>query len=122
HLVDLLDLVVDLDLIDAVDPVQYAIRLLVPDASLLLDDEAFVARLGTYDSSGLTWTWPSRDPAVDALQRELSALAAGAGGDPLITTFAKVDRAVRMAAGRQPGSIPPGATEGRPRMTEPWFC
>ena len=37
-----------------------------------------------------------------------------------------VDEAVREAtgeaAGPEPEAIPMGSTEGRPRLTEPWFC
>ena len=41
-------------------------------------------------------------------------------------TFARIRAAVREAAGDTDGSEPEaidiGSTEGRPRLTEPWFC
>lgn len=123
HLADLLDFVTSLDLVDAVDPVQYGIRLLVPDGSLLLREPDTVMLLGAYDAAALTWTWSSRDPAVDELQRTLAAIAArAADGASAAAAFPAIDAAIRAAAGVPVGAIPAGATTGRPRMTEPWFC
>jgi radical SAM superfamily enzyme YgiQ (UPF0313 family) len=111
-LLDILDFVVEHDLIGNVDPVQYAIRLLLPEGSLLLD------RLdaGPYDPEALTYAWES---PLDDLQRELSQIVeqGAASGEPIPTTFYKV----RQAAGAG-DAIPMGSTEGRPRLTEPWFC
>jgi len=51
-----------------------------------------------------------------------------AGSEPIPETFAKVRAAALEAAGRSPspaGRAAPilaGSTEGRPRLTEPWFC
>ena len=109
---DILDFVVEHDLMGNVDPVQYAIRLLVPEGSLLLDQ----LEPGPYDPDALTYTWES---PLDGLQRELAAIveAGAANGEPISTTFYKV----RQACGA-PQAIPAGSVEGRPRLTEPWFC
>ena len=124
---DILDFVIAHDLIANVDPVQYSIRLLIPEGSLLLDRPELAPHLGPYDSERLTYTWTPADPATDVLQAELAALAeAGASdGEPAGATFLKINAAVRRALGddgevRAP--IPVGSTEGRPRLTEPWFC
>src|SRR5439155_15847242 len=72
---DILDFVVEHDLIGNVDPVQYAIRLLLPEGSLLLD------RLepGQYDLEALSYTWQS---PLDELQREISRVVEeGATGE-----------------------------------------
>jgi hypothetical protein len=126
---DIVDFVAALDLVPNVDPVQYTIRLLVPEGSLLepvLKDEG---RLGQYDAERLSWTWASRDPAVDRLQTRLAALVEGAqtAGEPIGGIYERVRAAVHAAAGRHPapGDVPPvlsRAGEGRPRLTEPWFC
>lgn len=124
---DILDFVIGHDLIANVDPVQYAIRLLLPEGSLLLDRPELAPHLGPYDAERLTYTWTPADPSTDALQAELAAIAeAGAAADePAGATFGKVNAAVRRTAG-QPvlvdAQVPAGSTEARPRLTEPWFC
>jgi radical SAM superfamily enzyme YgiQ (UPF0313 family) len=109
---DILDFVVEHDLIGNVDPVQYSIRLLLPEGSLLLDQ----VETDGYDADALTYTWQS---PLDDLQRRIATLveAGIAAGEPISTTFYKVRRA---AGGTD--AIPAGSVEGRPRLTEPWFC
>jgi hypothetical protein len=96
--------------------VQWSIRLLIPEGSLVLDRDDF--HLGRYDPEALSFEWSSRDPRVDALQVELAAMVE-AGAD-----FGVIRRAVLEAAGRDPDRQPiaAGSVEGRPRLTEPWFC
>lgn len=124
---DILDFVVGHDLVANVDPVQYSIRLLLPEGSLLLDRPELAPFLGPYDPERLSYTWTPADPETTALQAELAALAeeGAAAGDPPGATFLKVYAAVRRAlgdAGAAAPAIPVGSTEGRPRLTEPWFC
>ena len=127
---DIVDFVAALDLVPNVDPIQYTIRLLVPQGSLLEDVLAAEGRLGPYDAERLTWTWMSADPSVDALQTRLTALVEGgqAADEPITRIYRRVQQAVWTAAGRQaPGFCPPlrpvsAVTERRPRLTEPWFC
>ncbi|HEV3362709.1 MAG TPA: CUAEP/CCAEP-tail radical SAM protein [Acidimicrobiia bacterium] len=127
---DIVDFVAALDLVPNVDPVQYTIRLLVPQGSLLESMLAAEGRLGPYDADRLTWTWTSEDPSVDELQTRLAALVEGAqtAGEPITQIYRRVQQAVWAAAGRQAsGFCPPlrpvnALSEGRPRLTEPWFC
>jgi len=125
----LLDFVETHDLVGNVDPVQFSLRLLLPEGSLLLDgaDAELTARLGEYDAERLTYPWTAADPMVDLLQARLAELteASVAVGDSTAEAFAQVRAAVREVAGleREPAhAIPAGSTEGRPRLTEPWFC
>ena len=131
---DIIDFVAALDLVPNVDPVQYTIRLLVPEGSLLEPILATEGRLGPYDAERLTWTWTSEDPAVDQLQTRLTAIVEGAqtAGEPIGRIFERVRAAVHAAAGRH-GAGADGSDrasllmstatgEGRPRLTEPWFC
>lgn len=130
----LLDLVARCDLVGNVDPVQYAIRLLVPPGSLLLDGDALHGRLGRYDAEHLGWQWRSPDPALDELQERLSALAEAAGAaswDPEVV-YDDVRRAAVTVLGLPPGALAPPppdpalrsslAPEARPRLSEAWFC
>jgi radical SAM superfamily enzyme YgiQ (UPF0313 family) len=130
---DIIDFVAALDLVPNVDPVQYTIRLLVPQGSLLEPVLADAGRLGPYDAERLTWTWASEDPAVDDLQTRLAAIVEGAhtAGEPIGRIYGRVRAAVHAAAGRHPSGealelspVLSGSTtgEGRPRLTEPWFC
>jgi radical SAM superfamily enzyme YgiQ (UPF0313 family) len=130
---DLVDFVAALDLVANVDPIQYTIRLLVPQGSLLEPVLAPEGRLGAYDPERLTWAWASDDPAVDALQTRLAAIVEGAqtAGEPIGRIYGRVRAAVHAAAGRHPSGDLLDLTaaesscstgEGRPRLTEPWFC
>jgi hypothetical protein len=118
------DFVAAHDLVPNVDPVQYSIRLLLPEGSLLLERADLVPRLLGYDAEALTWTWRSQDPRVDELQGELAALARDAATEPVAETYHRVRHTVAAAAGRDPVPAPAaaGAGEARPRLTEPWFC
>ena len=120
---DIVDFAAAVDLVPNVDPVQYTIRLLVPQGSLLEPLLLAEGRLETYDAERLTWTWTSGDPAVDELQTRLTAIVEGAqtAGEPIGRIYERVRTAVHAAAGRHsdPVSV---ASEGRPRLTEPWFC
>ncbi|MGH9183957.1 MAG: CUAEP/CCAEP-tail radical SAM (seleno)protein [Acidimicrobiales bacterium] len=125
-LVELVDFVAAHDLVGNVDPVQYTIRLLLPEGSLLLDRADLRPHLGPYDPERLTYTWSAADPRVDELQARLATLVETgvASGEPPGATYLTVSRAVREAVGlgAGPGSVGAGSVEGRPRLTEPWFC
>lgn len=128
--VEMLDFVAEHDLVGNVDPVQYTIRLLLPEGSLLLERPDMRPHLGGYDAERLSYRWTPIDPDSDRLQARLAALVqqSAAGSEPIPETFAKVRAAALQAAGRSPspaGRAEPilaGSTEGRPRLTEPWFC
>ena len=125
---DIIDFVAAHDLMANVDPVQYTIRLLVPEGSLLLERDDLREHLGPYEPERLSYPWRSADPAADRLQGRLSALVqqSAAAQEATARTFARIRAAAREAAGEPPGpeaeAIPTGSTEGRPRLTEPWFC
>ncbi|MGI8759109.1 MAG: CUAEP/CCAEP-tail radical SAM (seleno)protein [Acidimicrobiales bacterium] len=125
--VDLLDFVAAHDLIGNVEAVHYTIRLLVPEGSLLLGHPDLAPYLGDYDPDRLSYTWTAADPRVDDLQALLAEVVeAGLAEDaPAGALYLAVNRAVRQAAGAPDDARPLvalGASEGRPRLTEPWFC
>ena len=125
---EIVDFVAAHDLVANVDPVQYTIRLLVPEGSLLLEGKDLRDHLGPYDAERLSYPWRSADPAADRLQGRLSALVqqSAAAREAIGLTFARIRAAVREATGEadgpEPEAIPMGSSEGRPRLTEPWFC
>jgi len=125
-LLDLCHFIAAHDLIGNVDPVQMTIRLLIPDGSLLLDDPSLAEMLGPFDHERLTHPWSSPDPTVDQLQADLSILLEKftAEDTPPVKVFEAMWRLVHEAAGvPDPGpDTSHGSIEGRPRLTEPWFC
>jgi hypothetical protein len=132
----MLDFVVAHDLVGNVDAVQYTIRLLLPEGSLLLSAPEVKTRLEHYDADRLSWVWTAKETGLDDLQRELATLVEEATTEPAPAraedTFAEVDARVRayisnqgttsgMARPRR-GSLSTGPTGPRPRLSEPWFC
>jgi len=117
QLVDLVDFVYEHDLVGSVDPVQYSIRLLLPEGSLLLGHPDLAPHLGAWDAARMTYDWRSPDPALDELQRELAAYVEAHADDDVLTTYARV----RELVGAAPVDLS-RCTTGRPRLTESWFC
>ena len=110
----LFDFALEHDLVDCIDPVQYTLRLLLPEGSLLLEEKG--PWLRDFDADAFTWRWEHEDPRVDALWRESATAAhAGAGFDELREL---ANRAVRRPAASRVAR----AKRSVPRLTEPWFC
>ncbi len=127
HVADLLDFVAEHDLVGNVDPVQYTIRLLIPEGSLLLERDDLRRHLGAYDAERLSYPWRAADPAADDLHGRLAALVeqSTAANEPSEAVFRRIRAVVREATGGHESpadAIAMGSTEGRPRLTEPWFC
>jgi hypothetical protein len=132
-------------LIPSVDPVQYAIRLLVPPGSALLGRPEMEPYLGPLIEATLTYAWTHPDARMDRLHRLVSAVVerAAKAGEAIEETFARIcDLAWSVAAwgeGEREGERE-GETEGngrrvtpslphsltpsspQPRLTEAWFC
>ena len=114
-LADIADFIVEHDLVDNVDSIQMAIRLLIPEGSLILDLPEILPYLDEYDEAGLTYRWSAADVHVDDLYEEAYALVeAGA-------TTAEMCRTVAAWAGRSQG-VTSLEHPSRPRLSEPWFC
>jgi radical SAM superfamily enzyme YgiQ (UPF0313 family) len=120
--VDLLRSIVELDLADAVAPVQLALRLLITSGSRLMELPDIRAVAGEFDSKSLAYPWRHPAPEMDelashalasvhreqkagssrrAIFRKLSELA---GGPALPDNFDLVSRATI------------------PYLDEPWYC
>lgn len=78
-----LDEIVRLELVDHVAPIQYAIRLLIPPGSRLLELPEVDALIGELDYEHLCYTWHNDDPRVDVLQRDLERLVQDGARDGL---------------------------------------
>ena len=128
---DLLDFVAEHDLVGSVDPVQYAIRLLVPPGSALLEEDDATGWLGPLDEASFTYRWAHPDPRMDTLQREVAALVEAAAntnqdaGDTFAAVWALAEERldVRALAGTRAGRAPvQTARRPVPHLTEAWFC
>ena len=136
---ELFDFVEREGLIDHVDPVHFAIRLLVPPGSLLLESAAMRPYLGDLDEASFTYRWTHPDPRMDALQREAAALIEGAvpAGETPETTFERLRALAWRVAAEAPGGFAPAGRFARvgldvvvagsvrrrsPRLSESWFC
>ena len=123
---ELLRFFAERDLIGHVDPIQFAIRLLVPPGSALLADPTAAEWLGELDAAAYTYRWAHPDPRLDALHREVSAIVeeAAGRGEPARATFVRIWDAAHAKSGATPPSIPIPAVTRRPppRLTESWFC
>ena len=112
-----------LGLVDAVAPIQYAIRLLIPEGSRMLELAEVRARIDHYDPRTLTHVWRHADPGVDALQHRLEQLAGARLNAPREEFFARVWDEAHAAAGLVPPArtpLPSRATV--PYLNEPWYC
>jgi len=114
------------DLIESTDPVQMGIRLLIPQGSLILDIDGIDRYLGAYDSDLLSYTWSADDSEMDRLAGLLMATAEDAAvsgaevGETFMTQWLFVVEGTDLAV--PDGVIDQGATVGRPKLTESWFC
>ncbi|MCC6174351.1 MAG: radical SAM protein [Chloroflexi bacterium] len=119
-------------LVRHVDPVQLAIRLLVPRGSSLLDTPMMTPHLGPFEAEVFSYRWAHPDPRMDLLQREVAAVveAAAREREAPEVTFGRIERLALRAAGQDgAGALPldeevlalPTAAFV-PRLTEAWFC
>ncbi|MCH6557442.1 MAG: B12-binding domain-containing radical SAM protein [Nitrospirae bacterium] len=116
------------DLIDAVDPVQYSIRLLLPPGSALLAKPEVKRFLEPLDQENFQYRWTHPDPRMDALHQSVTAAVeatAGTDEDPAVT-FDRLRGLACAVADRQPAdsvlSNRGPARRRLPRLTESWFC
>lgn len=106
----ILEFVAEHDLVGNVDPVQYSIRLLVPEGSLLLGR---IAGLGDWDPQRLSYPWTS---PLDDLQREFVATVESGADAPAGDVF----NALRARVDLPPVDV--ADVIDAPRLSESWFC
>ncbi|HWZ42662.1 MAG TPA: CUAEP/CCAEP-tail radical SAM protein [Candidatus Saccharimonadales bacterium] len=139
---DLLKVIADLDLIESVSSIQYAIRLLIPAGSKLLDLEEVRNLVGKFDEEALLYPWVHQDPMVDQLCKDILAAveAAQAAKASRREIFTKVWRLASDALNRSTmtkvglremdegedgplkrlAALP--STAEVPHLTENWYC
>ena len=116
-----------LDLVEAVAPIQLAIRLLIPAGSKLLELDEMRRLVGPFDAKALVHPWKNSNPAVEALCEELQEIAAASEQlkRSRTATFERMWRAARLAAHQVAEEESTSARPSRatvPFLNEPWFC
>ena len=125
---DLLRLLAGLGLVDYVAPVQLAIRLLVPEGSLLLVVPEMQQHLGNFDAAALSYRWAHPDPSMDVLHgRVRRTVEAGeAVGSSRREIFTEVWRLAHEACGLNVPDLDLPETLDAPIhvpcLSEPWYC
>ncbi len=127
QLLDLYEQIQRLDLVEAVGPIQLAIRLLIPSGSRLLELEEVRRMVGSFDARALVYPWKHVDLAIDRLCEDLQDIVAASEKlkRSRSATFEKMWHAVEQAAGsRIEKQFTPVlvARATVPYLNEPWYC
>lgn len=118
--------IVDLGLVESVSPIQYALRLLIPAGSRLLELAEVRQLVGPFDQAALAHPWHHPDPALDALQR--AALRLAQGSAPRGETRVQFLRRLLALVAEYLDVTPSISLEHLvprppiPYMSEPWYC
>jgi len=116
-----LRILVDLGLATQVAPIQTAIRLLIPEGSLLLELPEVRGMVGLFDAKALSYPWRNADPWVDRLCGSIQQ--AIKRGEKRRMSRAVLFREIWNLAGS--GEFPDVPLADRatiPYLTEPWYC
>ncbi len=126
----LLQTIARLELVEHVAPIQYAIRLLLPTGSKLLELPQVQTLVAPFDHAALCYPWTHPDPAMDRLQADVLQLVS--------SQARKLERSVlfehvwslahsetRPAVQLRRTQAGAGARMAKPpvpQLSEPWYC
>ena len=120
--------VAELELIENVQPIQLAIRLLIPSCSRLLQLREVQEIVGPFDQTSLSYPWKHADSRIDSLQRELErTIQFSIKLDyDRSTIFEYAWHLLQQAKGSEDEVLPTlpafAARATIPYLTEPWYC
>jgi radical SAM superfamily enzyme YgiQ (UPF0313 family) len=123
--VAMLERIVELDLVNNINPIQLVIRLLVPKGSYLFKLPGFEEIVLPFDAGRLGYPWVHEDPCVDHLQETLEVLVAEADQKELsrCETFIQIWALAHEALGVKARSLSADSMGAAvPQMSEPWYC
>jgi radical SAM superfamily enzyme YgiQ (UPF0313 family) len=123
--IDLLKRLLELDLAESVPPIQLAIRLLIPQGSLLLQLPDLQVHIDAFDPKLLGFPWKNPDARVDRLQLAVQELVAQSEAKNLNRReiFTRIWGLAHEALGVEtPGLTDNGMGAPIPRLSEPWYC
>ncbi|MBA2274192.1 MAG: radical SAM protein [Actinobacteria bacterium] len=113
--------IAELGLVGNTAPIQYAIRLLIPAGSKLLELSTVEGIVGRFDPVSLVYPWTHFDERVDRLQRDVLAAVENTGA-PRAEVFRQVLGLVESALGVSNGAPIVRQRVTVPYLTEPWYC
>jgi hypothetical protein len=128
---ELLTVISELGLIDNASPIQYAIRLLIPNGSRLLGLPETQDVIKPFDPQSLVYPWDHPDPAVDRLHHTVLQVVQDAQAENASrrTVFERVWQATAQELRkRDRRDLPLPALHSRyrrppvPYLSEPWYC
>jgi hypothetical protein len=118
---DFLRTLLELDLVSQVAPIQLAIRLLLPEGSLLFELPEIRSLVEPFDPRALCYPWRSADPWLDNLcastQRAIQHEERHHAGR--LDIFRKIWSLAECGAFPD---LPLAARATIPYLTEPWYC
>jgi hypothetical protein len=113
----LLNTIAELRLIENVNPVQLALRLLIPSGSRLLELDEIQQVIGPFNPAALMYPWKHVDPSVDELAQSVMTLVNGGNRQEIFQRIWKLAHGTPMdtnLAAALPAAIP--------YLDEPWYC
>jgi radical SAM superfamily enzyme YgiQ (UPF0313 family) len=116
----LLRLLVELDLVDRVAPVQLGLRLLITAGSRLLELPEIAATIGEFDQAALIFPWRHAAPNLDELSAEVLRLVARERQSPRRDIFAQIWQLATSDPLPDNFDLLPRAAI--PFLNEPWYC
>jgi radical SAM superfamily enzyme YgiQ (UPF0313 family) len=128
--IDFLATLARLNLVSSMSSVQYAIRLLIPAESKLLELADVAALVADFDQEALAHPWKHPDPAVDRLFEDVVQVIQRCQTAELnrVETFNEVWRSAHAARGvvadplLDPDNADVQPLAAIPYLTEPWYC
>jgi radical SAM superfamily enzyme YgiQ (UPF0313 family) len=113
---------VELDLVEQTPPVQLAIRLLIPEGSLLLELPEIRRIAGSFDARALCYPWRNPDARLDDAHASVLELVRREEqrGAPRLEIFRRIWDLEEC--GSWPREASRVARAAIPYLTEPWYC
>src|SRR4029077_13064498 len=124
---DFLRAICDLDLVENVAPIQYAIRLLIPAGSRLVELADVRTLVGPFVEATLAYPWAHPDPGMDQLYRDvMRAVRIRRSRHQAFQAVWQLAEAALAAPAQDwsydfPSQQRP-ARKPIPRLSEPWYC
>lgn len=115
-----------LDLIENVPPVQYAIRLLIPAGSHLLELAEIKNLIDPFDQNALSYPWQHPLPKMDELYKRIYGMVRQGGDEPRTVLFSRVwqavlDTAPELQAANWTTRSWDSLAAPVPRLSESWY-
>jgi radical SAM superfamily enzyme YgiQ (UPF0313 family) len=119
---ELLRVLVDLDFVESVAPVQLALRLLITPGSRLLELDEIREIIAPLDPASLVYPWTHADVRVEELGRRVFGIAESQSSRGRRAQFAEMWRAAGMSVELLPHDFLSRPSAAIPYFDEPWYC